>query len=514
MARDCRLLTPHFTAKRLARIFEYVWARDLRASLIAAGAIPESTTVETVAKDRAQRMEVDCRQFVEILIRIAHQRMPSAREREELLAELELDREADVERRRAEGAGAAADKHAAAAGHEGARGSVTIGGELNAVQRQMDALTRASISIAHTGVRGGPGASGASGTTAPNGASASMNPAFEWGTPLFPSTRPGLALRLFHLIRCRLMPAAARLNVDQFRAQYKRIEVSALYKKHGAPLRRLFYRYAKLHSVRGRTGHQSSGGDDELGDDGSTSGEKGSSSAAALAAEAVWTNTIDYKEFVQMLRDSKLIDGRHLTLQTVYAIFSNVQADLAKVAPQPGEAKPAAAAAAKDKDKRGKRRGTMPRKLELPSSGAATATSGVSTTGESAAQSTAASSHAGSASTSRVGSRVGSRRGSVGATAEWGSGAGGRHASGMSLHDLDLESLAAAAAVAPTDEQILAQSATSHTELIFNEFLEALAAIAAIRHPNPYKPLHVRIAHFLERDLLPWISLIFSNQKE
>ena len=28
----------------------------------------------------------------------------------------------------------------------------------------------------------------------------------------------------------------------------------------------------------------------------------------------------------------------------------------------------------------------------------------------------------------------------------------------------------------------------------------------SIKHPNPYKPMHVRLQQFLKRDLLPWMS--------
>ena len=480
--RDCKLLSPstHFTTKRLQRIFEHVWARDLKASMVASGAVSESTPFETIIKDKA-RMEIDCRQFVEVLVRIAHQRMPTAKEREEILAEIEMDREADVERKRAEGV--------APSSSDLTRGSVVAhGSDLSEQARQMDALTRASISVGQTnsGAGGGLGGAGAgfNPTTGVNGANPTMNPAFEWGTPLFPSTRPGLALRLFGLLRCKLMPSAARLNVDQFRSQYKRIEISTLFKKHGQPLRRIFYRYAKMHAIRGK--HHAT-----------PAAAVGSDDDDHTLTDAVWTNTIDSKELLQMLRDSKILDGKYLTVQQVYAICANVQVDLAKVAPAHPESK----AGGSDKPSAGaaaaiKRRGSLPKKLEVPSS--------VSEGGTA------------SGTASEKGSRATSRRGSLGGGGggEWGSGDRGGHHASLSLHDLDLEAQAAQASVAPSDEQILAAQATGHTELIFNEFLEAIAAIAAIKHPNPYKPMHVRLQQFLERDLLPWISLVCATTKE
>jgi hypothetical protein len=45
----------------------------------------------------------------------------------------------------------------------------------------------------------------------------------------------------------------------------------------------------------------------------------------------------------------------------------------------------------------------------------------------------------------------------------------------------------------------------AHTELIFPEYLEALAAIALFRYPNPYRSTAERIAAFLEQDVLPHI---------
>ena len=462
MVRDTKLLNKHFTVKKCERIFEYVWSRDLKAALTASGHIDASHPFETLVKDRT-KMEVDSRQFVEILIRIAHQRMLTQKERDDLLAELEIDREQENERKRSEGIDVAT-------------------GEISDVARQRDALTRASISIGNITTHQQPTTAGL------NGASMSSNSAFEWGTPLFPSTRPGWALRLFWLIRCKLITSAARLNVDMFRSQYKRMEVSTLFKKHGAVLRRLFYRYAKLHSVRGRASQNLQQDDSE---------ESGSA-----AADAVWTNTIDYREFISLLRDSKILDGRFLSLQQVYAIFSNVQVDLAKVTP-----------IAQERDVKHERdagKPTINNRSSLTRPGAGM------TVGDSKNKIVVVSSPGGERDGAKSGTASGStsvaasRRGSLKVSTDWGAAAGMGPA--QTLADLNLEHQAAATAVVPTDEQILAASATSNTELIFAEFLEALAAIGSVRHPNPYKPLHVRVQQFLERDLLPWTSLIFQTK--
>ncbi len=38
-----------------------------------------------------------------------------------------------------------------------------------------------------------------------------------------------------------------------------------------------------------------------------------------------WSNTIDYSEFIQLLKDSRLLDAKFLTEAHVYSIFANVQ---------------------------------------------------------------------------------------------------------------------------------------------------------------------------------------------
>jgi hypothetical protein len=548
--RDCHILTPHFGVKKVARIFEKVWTRDMRAAMSAAGAGASSDhplhahapPLLQSMRDRA-RMEIDCRQFVEVLIRIAHQRMPGPREREELLAELECDREAEAERKRAEGGGGPA----AGATTAGPNGPTDVAEH---AARQMDALTRASISVGQTGP--------SNATTA--GASAASNPAFEFGTPLFPSTRLGLALRLFGLVRCKIMPSAARLSIDAFRAQYKRIEVSVLYKKHGAVLRKLFHRYAKIHAVRGKAHVQvaaaaaaaaqaqaasaaaaaSVDGADSAtisaAEDAAAAASIAAGAAASAASEAVWTNAIDAKELVQLLRDSKILDGRVLTLSQLYAICANVQTDLAKVPALPqlpqDEKKEGAGsglqqsareiraeAAAKARTTNAARRRSGQKKLELPGLAATAAASSPSAVASSSVS--AAASNTVSPDVSQGPSLAASRRASLQTGGEWGSGSSSRNAAaaGLSLQDLNLEAQAAAASAAPSDEQILSQHSSAsggggHTALLFAEFLEALAAVAAVKHPFPYRPLHVRLQHFLERDLLPWIQITQANNKE
>ncbi len=48
--------------------------------------------------------------------------------------------------------------------------------------------------------------------------------------------------------------------------------------------------------------------------------------------------------------------------------------------------------------------------------------------------------------------------------------------------------------------------AGSDTELIYPEFLEALAAIACFRIPDPYRSCASRLQYFLEQDFLPFVS--------
>ena len=43
-----------------------------------------------------------------------------------------------------------------------------------------------------------------------------------------------------------------------------------------------------------------------------------------------------------------------------------------------------------------------------------------------------------------------------------------------------------------------------HRELTFNEFIECFAAVAVLKHPEPYQPLHFRLERFITKhfDLL------------
>lgn len=46
-------------------------------------------------------------------------------------------------------------------------------------------------------------------------------------------------------------------------------------------------------------------------------------------------------------------------------------------------------------------------------------------------------------------------------------------------------------------------------ELIYPEFLEALAAVSCYRHPDPYSSLSTRLEGFLRHDFVPWVRQKF-----
>jgi hypothetical protein len=82
--RDCKICNSHFTARHVEKIFLHVLQRDkisIRQS--------DDGTLQFNEKDK----DVDCRQFVEILIRIAHARVPSNKERADILTELKKDQQ-------------------------------------------------------------------------------------------------------------------------------------------------------------------------------------------------------------------------------------------------------------------------------------------------------------------------------------------------------------------------------------------------------------------------------------
>jgi len=468
LLRDCKLLNRVFTKKRADRIFEYVWSRDYKAvhAQAASGGLSSSglAASELMVKDRA-RMEVDCRQFVEILIRVAHQRMPTTKEREELLEELEVDREMEAERRRTEGSDPIGTSE-----HASHHNATNV--EVSDSTRHMDALTRGSPD------------------PAPPPVSSRHNnntQAFEYGTPLFPTTRPGLALRLFALLRCRLIPHASRLNIDHFRSQYKRVEVSTLYKKHGAMMRKLFYKYAKMHVGKNRSSVAAASADNL--DHGTSS----SASSSIITGEdgsdhVIWTTSLDYKEFVQLLRESKVLDGKYLTLRQVYAIFANCsQQDLVRQHEHGGGGGGAGGGGAGGTAGKSGRKGKKGKKVD-----------GMATPGR---------------ALSRAVSRAPTRPSSPSAAdSSREKNDGSSIAASLSLlGSLNLQATSATSSSSPQDDSIAAGVQTAHTELIFPEFLECFAAVASIRHPNPFKPLHQRLQHFLERDIQPWFALTHSK---
>jgi hypothetical protein len=129
-----------------------------------------------------------------------------------------------------------------------------------------------------------------------------------------PSLHLGLSLRFFGLLKCRLLPKANKIDADTFRAAYKTAGVSKLFRKHGNVLRKLFFRYATLHSVK--------------------------VSVLDGAQADSWANTIDYAEFGTLLKDLHLVvdhssglGGKEaskmlLTPEQCYSLFALAQQEL------------------------------------------------------------------------------------------------------------------------------------------------------------------------------------------
>jgi len=351
------------------------------------------------------------------------------------------------------------------------------------------------------------------------------------------------------LLKLRILPFAQKLDADSFRASYKTAAVSRCFRRHGPQLRKLFFRYATLHSVA-------------------------VSSLDGARADS-WTNTIDLREFVALLSHLQLmhsakgfsLGGKEaskmlLTFDQVYAIFANVQQDL-----HVANAAVTSAAVVKNTP-------------WAPSN--ATVSSSTSSNGAAATDNTA-----GKAKLSRMTSsrRKAGSKGSQGGFAPLNKRATGKNSKRLSIagpsgaavlsglqasdahasedersgrsgadetetehveeeeesdaHDGEPSAAASEAERAPSpgaEQTELDASAaagvdspsvvdpllgissdalsaltsatgpsTAHTELIFPEYLEALAAIALFRYPNPYRSTAERIALFLEQDVLPHV---------
>jgi hypothetical protein len=159
--------------------------------------------------------------------------------------------------------------------------------------------------------------------------------------------------------------------------------------------------------------------------------------------------TIDCAELVTLLRDAKILDSR-LTTQQVYSIFAGIQNELV-VAP--------------------------PKKIDHRALTAFRVKGGAGKAKHHRTQSGADSSD-GSDTDASVGSlgSQGSFRGKDAMT-QAGATGGGPH-----------------------------PYAYPEAELVYPEFLEALSAVAAFRHPNPYQSAGEKIRQFLEDEFVPWVK--------
>jgi hypothetical protein len=501
------------------------------------------------------------------------------------------DDDADGDNHIADDAAADSRSHGAAVTLDPLSGTAT-GHHVAAQQRLYDGMSTAD------GVGGGSAA-------AANDSSdiAGSNVDETFGVDLAaPGVHLGLALRFFGLIKLRILPFAQKLDADSFRASYKTAAVSRCFRRHGPQLRRLFFRYATLHSVA-------------------------VSSVDGLRADS-WTNTIDLSEFVSLLTHLHLMQSHKgmalggkeaskmlMTFEQVYAIFANVQQDLhvtnaavtsaavVKAAPWGSAAAAAgtsaavtgagltAATASSDnskakltraatvqarrktgskgsqgslsfvgatsskKAKDSKRRASLgpgaPAAAVLASA-SALATASVpsplpdATEDEVPSQSEAAESHDAhdavdggpnaSGETQADALRVrdfrtptptstldagsaGTDGGAATSVAEEGEDDEGEEEEGAEdkktcdlsppkldpLNTAEEYFLGFEESSASAMESLAATHPGAHTELIFPEYLEALAAIALFRYPNPYRSTAERIAAFLEQDVLPHI---------
>ena len=172
------------------------------------------------------------------------------------------------------------------------------------------------------------GMSGAgSGATAESGGAVDETFGVELSESNAAQLNLGLALRFFGLLKLRILPHASKLDSDSFRAAYKTRAVSKQFRKHGSMLKKLFFHYATMHTV--------------------------AVSALDGARADSWDNTIDYAEYLTLLRDLHLLEssssaaaaanssssssssgslskggGMLLSHDQCYSIFANVQQDL------------------------------------------------------------------------------------------------------------------------------------------------------------------------------------------
>jgi hypothetical protein len=123
----------------------------------------------------------------------------------------------------------------------------------------------------------------------------------ELKLPLNPKHTFPLNVRFYSVLRLKVMENAVRLDTESFRVQFKDPDVYAVFKRNRAVLRKVFAKYATLASVAKH--------DDDQG-------------------TTKWTQTIDYEEFMSLLKDFKLLNQQYLNQQVVYSLFANIQHNL------------------------------------------------------------------------------------------------------------------------------------------------------------------------------------------
>ncbi len=110
---------------------------------------------------------------------------------------------------------------------------------------------------------------------------------------------PKLSARVRLLLKSHVLKNARRLDTDQFRTRFRKPEFLDVFRKHRRKLRKIFYYFATMESVK--------------------------------RGQEKWTNTIDLKEFTAMVRSARLVGtgapDAALTADDVKAIFANIRKD-------------------------------------------------------------------------------------------------------------------------------------------------------------------------------------------
>jgi hypothetical protein len=452
------VFTSSVTPRRVEKIFRTITRRKFNAQ---AHRVSARSGGIGILNDRKERFdELDETEFIEALLRIAHCRLPGPRERKLLLKELRRDKRDELMKGKQHG-------HVR---RRSVREVIRLSMGLDPAHdhryqneehlRAFDESNTSSGS-SKSAAQPPPGGEAESEVTVTE---AEIDAALEdeWGLPLdATNTRFGLALRFYSLIRLHVIPHALRLRTDSFRSAYKQLSVSKVFRRS-------------------------------------------------------WSNTINYSEYLQFLKECRLVDSAGLTLELVYAIFANVQHDFhagsnvsidvvvkrnfaSDNKPTKRAAAPADEAAA-TADARATEESEAKARLQSPSRRPRT----VKRFGKHRSRSTGkrdddADAPAAPQADDETRQDDASEAKDAAQTQPAKSSDGGLSPSGGSgalVTEASTESL-------PTRDHA---AYSSNEELIYVEFLEALAAIAAVRFPDPFLNLSVKIQKFLETDLLPFIA--------